>query len=78
MTTHYKFGFGWGTAAEIAAYDGLIYEPVYDTTNLRLVIMLGTGAGNKVALASESYVQSQVGAVAAGAGQIFTLWNNCT
>lgn len=78
MAVHHQLGLGYGSAAQIAAYTGITYEPVWDTTNSRLIVMTGGGAGLKVALASESYVQAQVGAIAAGAGQIFTQYSSCT
>lgn len=76
MAVHYQFGFGFGTSTQIAAYNGLQYEPVYDTSNARVVVMLG-GIGNFVALATEPYVQSQVGAISAGsAANIVNYLNN--
>jgi hypothetical protein len=77
MAVHYQFGFGFGTSAQIALYNGLQYEPLYDTSNARIVIMLGTGAGNMVPMASEAYVQSQIGAISAGsAANIVNYLNN--
>ncbi|MGJ5036603.1 hypothetical protein ACQR13_21055 [Bradyrhizobium sp. HKCCYLRH3059] len=77
MTTHTQFGFGYGTAAQIGAYNGLQFEPVYDTDNQRVVVMLGTGAGNKVAMASEAFVTAAIASVSAGANA-YLQWSTCT
>lgn len=69
MSVHYQFGFGYGTQTQIAAYTGITYEPVYDTTNNRMVVMLGGSPGNMVSMASEAYVQAQIGALTVGAFQ---------
>jgi hypothetical protein len=77
---HYQFGFGYGTAVQIAAYNppaSCPYEPVFDTTNQRIVVMLGTGAGDKVAMASEPYVQAQIASIAAGNAFAFLTWLTC-
>jgi hypothetical protein len=75
--SHTQFGLGYGTAVQIAAYNagaGIPYELVYDLTNSRVVIMLGTGAGNFVALATEPYVQAQIAALTAGNTVNFVNW----
>jgi hypothetical protein len=77
MSTHTQFGFGFGTSAQIGAYNGLQFEPVYDTDNQRVVIMLGTGAGTKVAMASEPFVTAAIAGVSAGANASL-LWSTCT
>lgn len=64
----------WGTATEIASFTGVAREPVYDTTNQRIVIMLGTGPGNKVAMASETYVDAKVALAGGGGSSPFANW----
>lgn len=78
MSTRTQIQYEWGTASEIAAFTGVAREPVWDTTNQRLVVMLGTGPGNKVAMATESYVDAKVAAIATGNVQNLFLFNSCT
>jgi hypothetical protein len=66
MSTRTQTQMEWGTATEITVFAGAAREPVWDTTNLRIVVMLGTGAGNFAAMASEAYVQVQIAALTAG------------
>ncbi len=77
MTTRTQIQMEWGTSTEIAAFAGAAREPVWDTTNQRIVVMLGTGAGNKVAMASESYVTTAISGVTAGANALLQ-WSTCT
>lgn len=79
MSVHYQFGYGYGTAAQIAAYTPSInvpFEPVWDTTNGRLVIMTGA-LGAFVPCATEAYVQTQVASIAAGSAVNLTNWLFC-
>lgn len=76
MSTRTQVQMEWGTAVEIASFTGVAREPVWDTTNQRIVVMLGTGAGNKVPMASEGYVDTKVAAVTAGANG-FLQWLTC-
>lgn len=61
MATYTEVQLAWGTAAEIEAFTGKARVPVWDETNKRLVVMEGTAPGAKVPLATESYVDKQVG-----------------
>lgn len=71
MTTRTQLQMEWGTALEIASFTGVAREAVWDTTNLRIVVMLGTGIGNKVAMASETYVDNKVALAGAGSSSPF-------
>lgn len=73
---HVQVQLGYGTAAQIAAYTGVAREPIWDTTNLRIVVMTGAGAGLSVPLASESYVQAQVAALSAGTSSNLVFWQH--
>jgi hypothetical protein len=74
MSTRTQVQMEWGTALEIASFAGVAREPVWDTTNQRIVIMLGTGAGNKVAMASEPYVDAKVALAGGGGSSPFANW----
>jgi hypothetical protein len=65
MATRSQVQMEWGTSAECAAFAGAAREWVWDTTNQRIVVYLGTGAGNFVPMASETYVQNQISAIGA-------------
>jgi hypothetical protein len=67
MTVRASYQLEWGTSAEIAAFAGLPRELVWDSSNNRIVVMMGTGAGNSWPQASVTYVDAQIANVAAGA-----------
>ena len=62
-----------GTAAQHAAFTGAAYEVTIDTTNWRPVLHDGTTVGGRP-IATEAYVQAQIGSVAAGYATGLTLW----
>lgn len=76
MTTRSQYQMEWGTAAEIAAFAGAPRELVFDTTNGRIVVMIGTGTF--YAQASEAYVQAQLAAALASPAVKFARWLTCT
>lgn len=67
MTVRAVYQMEWGTSAELAAFAGAAREILFDTSNNRIVIMMGTGAGNMWPQASVAYVDAQIANVAAGA-----------
>ena len=78
MSTRSQVQFSWGTAAEIAGYLGVAREVIFDTTNVRLVLMDGITLGGKP-MATEAYVQAQVaGSSGGGGGNGFVQWSTCS
>lgn len=79
--SHTQFGIGFGTSAQIAGYAGnplIPWEPIWNTTNSRIDIHLGTGAGAVVPMASETYVNNQIAGVTAGATNPQLTWLTCS
>lgn len=78
--SHVQFGFAYGTSTQLASYTpsaSIPYEPVYDTTNARIVVFL-TSTGSYVAMASEAYVLAQVASISAGIASNLLLAASCT
>lgn len=81
MSFHYQFGLGYGTAGQAVAYTpnpAVPYEPVWDTTNNRLLVFTSGVTGVFVALASESFVNTQIAGVVAGNVSPQLTWQNCS
>lgn len=65
MTTATQLQLRRGTAAQVAAFTGAAGEVTPDTTNQRLVLHDGATVGG-YPQATESYVQTQIAALASG------------
>jgi hypothetical protein len=78
--SHVAVGLGYGTSVQIAGYtpaSGIPYEPIWDTTNQRIVVFQTT-IGDYIPMASEAYVLAQVAALSAGISSNLLLAASCT
>ena len=78
MSVYSRLQLAWLTFAENSVATKGERELIVDSTNWKLVLHDGVTVGGKRVIASESYVQDQIGALTSGGQANFTQWLFCS